>query len=571
MCKRLTMHSRSGFALELEVVLALCEIVNSPRSLAIWLMLSSGEYDQYVDLGINPGDYETPSNFAGDYLVTEVLRKSVRIPLKGYDKKRAALDSFWESEKQCAKTNSRLSFSSEPFPQAVRTAMGICRSIAGPLRTKELGEIQALFRFGPKATVGVPGRGSVKSMKIDRPLHLTSALYPFYRSILGERWWDMQARPVIASGNKLTFVEKNAKTMRGIAPEPTLNSYVQLGIGTFLKHRLRRVGIDLYSQERNQQLASQAYSEGLATIDLSRASDCLSVETVRHFLGDKWFALLDMARSKTTKLPDGTIVPLNKFSSMGNGYTFELETLIFTSIAFACVDPEDRHHVSIYGDDIVVPQYAAGSVIDALKFIGFSVNTSKSFLAGNFFESCGTDWFKGQNVRPFYIGEFNEESVGIPEALQLANAVRLYAHRINQGIGCDGRFHELWAALRRATPRTWRECKVPPAFGDCGLLVSLDEARPAVSKYGEGWVVSFKKMRPVKKVHSPEAAALLALAGHRHQRYLESPRVRFNRTYRSYAIPQRTLGREPILGYLRKPVSGKTVTFEWPSWSFAWY
>ena len=54
----------------------------------------------------------------------------------------------------------------------------------------------------------------------------------------------------------------------------------------------------------------------------------------------------------------------------------------------------------MYGDDIVVPQNAALLVIERLRDLGFSTNRDKTFVTGPFRESCGRDWFQGQDVRP---------------------------------------------------------------------------------------------------------------------------------------------------------------------------
>ena len=72
-----------------------------------------------------------------------------------------------------------------------------------------------------------------------------------------------------------------------------------------------------------------------------------------------WFELLDRFRTGSVTYRD-KIIKLNKFSSMGNSYTFELESLIFYSLAVATcshlgIDPRD---VSVYGDDVIIPANA---------------------------------------------------------------------------------------------------------------------------------------------------------------------------------------------------------------------
>ena len=86
---------------------------------------------------------------------------------------------------------------------------------------------------------------------------------------------------------------------------------------------------------------------------------------------------------------------------MGNGFTFPLETLIFWALtASACEGDVDS--VSVYGDDIICPRERADDVIDTLTMCGFKINLEKSFVEGPFRESCGCDYYKGIDIRPFY-------------------------------------------------------------------------------------------------------------------------------------------------------------------------
>jgi hypothetical protein len=86
---------------------------------------------------------------------------------------------------------------------------------------------------------------------------------------------------------------------------------------------------------------------------------------------------------------------------MGNGFCFPLETLIFASLCETAYQesslPSDY---SVYGDDIIVRKSVANRVVELLKLCGFTVNRDKTFLSGPFRESCGADWFKGEDVRP---------------------------------------------------------------------------------------------------------------------------------------------------------------------------
>jgi len=131
---------------------------------------------------------------------------------------------------------------------------------------------------------------------------------------------------------------------------------------------------------------------------LKSASDTVSDFLVRSVLPPEWLALLDVARCDYSVV-DGKEVKLEKYSAMGNGYTFELETLLFTA---ACIAAGSKDY-NVFGDDIIVEQSVAPDLIDFLQFLGFEVNESKTCLAGTFFESCGVDVWHGRDVRPFFL------------------------------------------------------------------------------------------------------------------------------------------------------------------------
>jgi hypothetical protein len=532
-----------SFKLELEIVRDICSVIDTPRSLTVWLLLSNHEVQQYLDLTIDSSTYEDVSNFADDYLVTEILKKSPNLPIS-IDRADIALKSFLRSEVKCNSTNERLL--STDLPEWIHSFSRNIGKILGPLSHTDVEFVQDQMRFGPGASTGVRGVGSTASDKYDEEIHLTAGLMPFVRSILGERWWEHQNTcHTVIEGNRFTTVPKNAKTDRGICVEPTLNMYVQLGIGALIRRKLRHFGIDLSDQTKNREMAKRAFADNLSTIDLSAASDSLAWSLVNRFFPERWTSLLDLPRSPFTKLPCGNYVELEKYSSMGNGYTFELETLVFYAVCMTFVPFSEMIDVSVYGDDIIVPYKYSAAVIDALEFLGFGVNTSKSFLAGNFFESCGTDWFKGHNVRPFYLRGVSGE---IPYTLSVANGLRLYASRIMDNQFCDARYRSIWLKLYKSTPIHWRKCKVPSHFGDVGFIVSRQEAQHVKrASYGiEGYVVLHMVQRPKKRRKKTLGLLLSILA---------------KRVPPEFSIDTR--GFEPIRGYLRIPVPRKTICFKW--------
>ena len=207
--------------------------------------------------------------------------------------------------------------------------------------------------------------------------------------------------------NKFSSVPKTAKTDRGIAVEPFLNLFVQTGINAELRRKLRLMGLDLSDQNINRELALHALEDRddpYCTIDLSSASDTISTEVVRELLPPEWFDLLDKARTRVTRDAAGSIVATERFCSMGNGFCFPLQTLIFASLIYAtqrlCGLPATDLDFSVYGDDLIVRRSVFAETIRTLKAFGFLPNSKKTFSEGPFRESCGVDSYLGHDVRP---------------------------------------------------------------------------------------------------------------------------------------------------------------------------
>lgn len=134
------------------------------------------------------------------------------------------------------------------------------------------------------------------------------------------------------------------------------------------------------------------------------ASDTVSRELVYMLFPVDFACLVDDLASSETELEGVPQPKLEKISSMGNGFTFELETLIFWALATSVCDflGVDSTDVSVYGDDIIVPTETVSSLLETLEFLGFRMNQEKSFWSGKFRESCGKDYYFGIDVRPYF-------------------------------------------------------------------------------------------------------------------------------------------------------------------------
>lgn len=161
-------------------------------------------------------------------------------------------------------------------------------------------------------------------------------------------------------------------------------------------------------------------AEGFVTIDLSSASDSISTELCRLLLPDAWFDLLNRTRSQNFKLGD-RVYPYAKFCSMGNGFCFPLETLLFAACCHAAGAGLAGTDYSVYGDDIIVRKKYAGVVLSLLKEMGFTPNKKKTLIEGPFRESCGGDFWFGEDVRPYTL---DEELDSIPALFKFLNLTR---------------------------------------------------------------------------------------------------------------------------------------------------
>jgi hypothetical protein len=283
----------------------------------------------------------------------------------------------------------------------------------------------------------------------------------------------------IVDGNRIVTVPKNYKVDRTIAIEPDMNIYVQKGIGGVIRGRLRGIGVNLDDQTKNQRLARVGSLSGrLATIDLSMASDCISRAIVEKLIRSDWLTALGQCRSPFGVLPSGEKIFYQKYSSMGNGYTFELETLIFLSLAYAWarIHGEDVDRITVYGDDIIVPSTMAEGFCGLLSWCGFTPNTKKSYWTGPFRESCGKHYFQGYDITPFYVKEYDR---GLLSLFKLHNQIWRYVDRC-VWLGPDRRraLLEVCQWLRSYAPAEWRKPLIVDGFGDGCFVGYFDEVCP---------------------------------------------------------------------------------------------
>lgn len=501
-------HSARVLGLELSLVECLCENIDSPRALTVWILLKHHEYLQLADLEIDPLNYLDHRSFGDDYLVTKILSKNSRLPVP-VDAEKAAVDKFWEAERKCSETNDRLGRFYEDLdsldPDVVSVvfqAQRYIKRILGPLSRSKIAFSESKMRFGPGATTSLSGVVTQGKKYSHRSLDATPRVLPF-RAFGFPEAWKSTARDIrLRRSSKMRVVPKKATCGRTINIEPDLNIFVQLGQGALIRRQLARFGLDLNTQENNQRLAREgSLTDALCTMDLSSASDLISREVVWLLLPFAWCDFLLFSRVDFVE-SEGEEKALSKWSCMGNGYTFELETLIFYSILLGAMDVQGRSDfdkVTAFGDDLIFPSELEPLVRGTLTFLGFKVNDGKTFGKGPFRESCGTDWYLGHNVRPIF---FRSEHHDFETTCYItANNLRRWAQRSNSHDSCDSRILPAWLRCFTAVRPSLRY-RIPEGFGDVGFISNWDEAAPTLSPSRRGWGGYHFPYREVKAVMS---------------------------------------------------------------------
>lgn len=292
-----------------------------------------------------------------------------------------------------------------------------------PLRTHPY-DILERGTIGPGVSIGSEGNSFYAKLFSSRLTCSDPSLYFWYRRYIQSfpEWSNAEnirienygTASVVAS-NRLSFVPKNDEISRCICIEPTLNTIFQSGFGRIIERRLfERFGISLSSQQQeNRELARLgSLDDDVVTIDLSSASDSISLKMLKWLLPVDFYRTLEKYRSPSVEVKGRGTVPLHMVSTMGNGYTFPLQTMIFACAVVAAFrfrgipDPVlrgTRWLWGVNGDDIACPLRIAEDVIHLLEVLGFRVNNDKTFVKGPFRESCGHDYFKGRNVRGVYV------------------------------------------------------------------------------------------------------------------------------------------------------------------------
>lgn len=482
------------------------------------------------------GDFEPstlglcPSEVSASYLHATVFSK-LDDGKPSSAKEEETWRRFYAAEEQCRITNERLRYPQSLYSlkrtgpwSLIEGAREKIADLLGPLDWNFAAKHMA---WGPGSSTRLPRRHGDAAFKysgnpettIENAILADAAIaaFPLWQESL-EHSEEGIGYCKIVPGNCIIAVAKNYKTNRAIAVEPCMNMYIQKGLGGVIRGKLRAVGVDLNDQTKNQRLALIGSLAGtLATIDLKMASDTVSYEIVRRLLPPDWFEALEQCRSAVGVLPSGEVIRYQKFSSMGNGYTFELESLIFWALIQSVLDAHrvrDRRF-AVYGDDLVISNEAAEPLLGLLSVCGFTPNADKSFVKGPFRESCGKHFYLGNDVSPFYV---KRPVMVLTDLFLLHNQIYRWCGRVSLSYDTAIKISVLLGRIRNLAPARWRKQLIPDGVGDGAFIGSFEEVcpkrAPRTHKYftHEGFLV--RSLVPVAEVMYPDIVGMLIKAVH---------------------------------------------------------
>lgn len=309
--------------------------------------------------------------------------------------------------------------------------------------------------------------------------------------------------------SRTVFVPKTLLGDRVISMEPVTLQYWQQKIARsmdrwFQNHPTLKHAIHLHDQRFNMNAArlGSEIGSGIATIDLSSASDSVSWDLVKAiFRGTPIMRWLYATRSRSTELVGGIVIPLAKFAPMGSSLCFPIECLVFSAIAELAYQVARVQHDKrisscgflVYGDDIIVPTLLWNTIRELLEVCGFNVNTHKSYQHDrlHFRESCGGEYFQGFDVTPIRLprrftslcndtkGKITVNPTGFDQRIDICNRLFARGLRVSRKLVLD----ELLAL-----PRPLR-----PIFGLRGVFSDQVTNHHLIAKYNEDYQDWFVK------------------------------------------------------------------------------
>lgn len=245
-------------------------------------------------------------------------------------------------------------------------------------------------------------------------------------------------------------VAKNDKDVRIIAIEPTPHAYLGQGVRSALEEGIKRGKAGRYirinDQTYNRGLAQKAVALGLATIDMTDASNLISWQLVENVMPTEWVDVLRPFKAAfvTRRLAKGHVIdgkkldkaidvqiPVTKAFPMGSPVCFPVMSVVLLAYSVAAIALFEelllskesgvvldykglcdaaganwRNHVAksglgVYGDDIIINSRYTATLILLLESQFMLPNRNKSFSdPQRYREACGGHYCDGVDVTP---------------------------------------------------------------------------------------------------------------------------------------------------------------------------
>lgn len=482
-----------------------------------------GLFDAFLSDIASAGDYVLGAPLSSDMDTKEVRCQMLHRSLyKKLEPKGTSPEANERALKKFLAINAAIS--TDPFEFAVESEQdsvfwdyfrdNVLKCLRPSDETFDLEYIRQKFTAGPGSSLKCVNESFYTKLFNSRITTTSEYLLALYRAAISESdTWslaemqrDTRFGHEVVSGNRLFFVPKTAEISRTCCTEPLVNMLIQQALGAFLESCLAKsFGVSLKTQpDFNRKLARVGSLDGsFGTIDLQSASDSISMSLVRRIVPGNLLGFFELSRSRSAVLPDGSEVDLNMISTMGNGFTFPLQTVIFSCAVRAVYQMMNldshcpRTQFGVFGDDIIVRKDAYEFLIRGLTKLGFQVNVDKSFNTGSFRESCGHDWYAGDFVRGVYI-----------RSLETVSDVYSAINRLNRWSALAGvRLPNTIGFLRMGIKR---ELKIPFSEAiDGGIQVPFNQTVPKVDNaYWFKYRVLARKQRRLKVPETKEDSVL---------------------------------------------------------------
>lgn len=238
---------------------------------------------------------------------------------------------------------------------------------------------------------------------------------PILQGLVKDLGITLESETLLHESLTLVNVPKTWKVHRPITPLTLLSLFYSYGVGAQVEKALRAEGLNIATlQAKHARLVARmsefVNKDGfpkLMTMDLSQASNSLLSDGLNRVLPREWFNAIRKTFSRQLIVRHSDSSSFHYTESvlpMGNGLTFPVETLVFYCILKAIAElAKVRGTISVYGDDLIFPVDLHKYVAVIFPQLKFGINAEKTFASSHFRESCGSDYYRGTNVRPCFL------------------------------------------------------------------------------------------------------------------------------------------------------------------------